>query len=247
MTYLTEKFIIQLHFLFSDVGAVSQFSLFKPPKSDDQKSLSQYQQIQLTKSELKDFDYTFAPSKEFEYIYDDDEASYDYTESAGDEKKSIAENELQSPIVSSNTFAPPSDIHDYQHQDRDTTYDNAINVNNDQATYNYDENQSYFTTHSTFTTRGLEDISNDVTYDQADDSYFNNKQYEYVDHIDDKADVDDDVYDISPKLKTDNIPNSNFKSDFFNNMNIQEMVFSIPGHFRKYLEEPPSWINKDYW
>ena len=214
---------------------------------DDQKSPSQFRHIKLKKSELKDFDYTFAPSKEFEYIYEDDKASYDYIESAGDEKKSIAENELQSPIASSNTFAPPSDIHDYQHQDRDTNYDNAINVNNDQATYNYDENQNYFTTHPTFTTRGLEDIYNEVTHDEVDDSFIVNDNQEYVDHIDDKADVHEGDYDISPKLKTNNIPNSNFKSDFFNNMNIQEMVFSIPGHFRKYLEEPPSWINKDYW
>ena len=215
----------------------------------DPKSQSQFRHIQLTKSELKDFDYTFAPTKEIEYVYD--EAIYDLTESTGDEKKSIAENELQSPsIVSSNTFAPPSDsIPDFHHQDRDSNHDdNTINVNSDQATYNYDENQHYYTTHSTFTSAGLEGISNEVTYDdEMDNTLFDDNQA-YVDQIDDKADVvANEDYKINPKLKTNNIPNSNFKSDFFNTMNIQEMVFSIPGHFRKYLEEPPSWINKDYW
>ena len=49
-----------------------------------------------------------------------------------------------------------------------------------------------------------------------------------------------------PEVRS-SIPNAKFKSEFFKTMNIEEMVFSIPSHFRKYLEEPPAWINKDYW
>ena len=74
----------------------------------------------------------------------------------------------------------------------------------------------------------------------SDDAFDN----EGIDNNVDKADVAD--YSLTPQLKS-SLPNSDFKSDFFHEMNIQEMVFSIPSHFRKYLQEPPEWINKDYW
>ena len=61
------------------------------------------------------------------------------------------------------------------------------------------------------------------------------------------VDYEDASYELTPQFKSAIIPNSNFESDFFRSMNIQEMVFSIPQQFREYLEEPPEWINKDYW
>ena len=64
---------------------------------------------------------------------------------------------------------------------------------------------------------------------------------------DEKADEDykNDNH-INPQFKTD-LPDSNFKTDFFHSENIQNLVFSIPEQFRTFLQEPPTWINKDYW
>lgn len=99
-------------------------------------------------------------------------------------------------------------------------------------------NTGDFTTRPTYGTKSgesFEDFYNEVD-DQAD--------YAEDNIIERNVDVDDD-YGVPEARK--NIPNSNFKSDFFKTMNIQEMVFSIPSHFRKHLEEPPEWINKEYW
>jgi len=51
---------------------------------------------------------------------------------------------------------------------------------------------------------------------------------------------------INPEFRSD-LPDSDFKTDFFHSENIQDLVFSIPAQFRTFLQEPPDWINKDYW
>merc|ERR1711874_953531 len=50
----------------------------------------------------------------------------------------------------------------------------------------------------------------------------------------------------NPQYKSE-LQNSNFQSEFFSSENIQNVVFSIPAQFRSFLQEPPDWINKDYW
>ena len=125
------------------------------------------------------------------------------------------------------------------HQDAESDFDYSISINNEPATLKYEGNTKDFTTHSTYVTESedsFEDFYNEVE-DQVDYAEDNDNIIE--------RNVDDDNYGVQEARR--NIPNANFKSDFFKSMNIQEMVFSIPSHFRKYLDEPPEWINKDYW
>ena len=125
------------------------------------------------------------------------------------------------------------------HQDKETDYDYGISINNEPATLKYGGNAGDFTTQQTYGTESedsFEDFYNEVE-DKADYADDNDKIIE--------RNVDDNDYRL-PEARR-NIPNANFKSDFFNTMNIQEMVFSIPSHFRKYLDEPPEWINQEYW
>ena len=131
-------------------------------------------------------------------------------------------------------------VHRNPHQDEEPDFDYSISLYNEPATPKYGVNTEDFTTLSTYGTESggdsFEDFYNEVE-DQADYAEENDNIIE--------RNVNDDDNGV-PEARR-NIPNANFKSDFFKTMNIQEMVFSIPSHFRKYLEEPPEWINKEYW
>ena len=191
---------------------------------------------------IKDIDYFNAPAPLISNDDDDEDDAYEPNYDTIDddlEKKSMAKDEWYDVMVSTEphtmtTMIPSTDpdrVHDSQ---------NVVTVNNDQATLFYEENKNYFTTQSPAVQDVFEEISNEINDYYSDDAFDN----EGIDNNVDKADVAD--YSLTPQLKS-SLPNSDFKSDFFHEMNIQEMVFSIPSHFRKYLQEPPEWINKDYW
>ena len=129
----------------------------------------------------------------------------------------------------------------HQQLARHPDHNNAAGVNSDGATFSNgnEENRKYFTTQPTFVKESFDDISDEV----EDNHAFR----EYSDYTNlDKSETAEPEHQLAAELRS-NLPNSDFKSDFFTRMNIEQMVFSIPGHFRKYLEEPPEWINKDYW
>ena len=55
---------------FSDVGLMSQFSLFLPSKYNP--TVAQHNHIHLSKGDIKDSDYTFAPTKIIDLTLADD-------------------------------------------------------------------------------------------------------------------------------------------------------------------------------
>ena len=90
------------------------------------------------------------------------------------------------------------------------------NSNHDTTTLRYDEN--FYTTTEEF---------NEV--------YSNQERVENRQEETRFVDYEEASYELTPQFKSSIIPNSNFESDFFRSMNIQEMVFSIPQQFREYL------------
>ena len=202
---------------------------------------------------MEDIDYTFAPSSVDASDDDDDDffnqVHYDYINDAP-EKKIIEEDELHVDSETHVTSAPVLHMvmttlrpgHYWDSPDSSDTTQHGIIAGDDQADYFDQENNNYFTTHSTPVKENFEEIGNELH------DYYSGEEFDN-DGIDNRHDIhqtDVEDYSITPQLKTV-MPDSNFRSDFFTNMNIQEMVFTIPDHFRKYLQEPPEWINKDYW
>jgi len=199
-----------------------------------------FQHVHLSEAEIEDIDYTNAPASLISKDDDDDAYEPNYETIDDDlEKKSVAKDEWYDVMASTEPHTMTTIIPSTDSDQVPDTF-NGVTVNNDQATYIYEENKNYFTTESPAVQDVFDGISNEIN-DYYSDEVFDN---EGIDDSEDKADVAD--YDLTPQLKS-SIPNSDFKSDFFHDMNIQEVVFSIPSHFRKYLQEPPEWINKDYW
>ena len=87
--------------------------------------------------------------------------------------------------------------------------------------------------------RGVDnnDIESDVSTESPNDII--------EDNYTPPADNSEPVYENEEPQYKSELPN--FRSEFFNSENIENVVFSIPAQFRAFLQEPPDWINKDYW
>ena len=217
---------------------MSQFSLFLPSKYPP--PVSQHNHISLTKGDIKDSDYHgYAPTKIIDLTLadDDDERADEYLANIvyvdninNIDKKSEGEDDVTDVVT-----VPP---HNPEVNNDITYYDDEANYQNEII----DENFS--TTPPIIYHIGS---TESVTEFDGNQYYFENENTER-----NKAEVEDPTLNYiedepRPQLKSSSSENSGFKSDFFNSMNIQNLVFSIPDQFREYLHEPPEWINKDYW
>ena len=211
---------------------MSQFSLFQ---SKYNPGVSQYNHIHLAKGDVKDFDYTFAPTKIIDLTVDEDDendeylANIVYIDNNPGEKFLAGDDETEAVTLPQQHN--PEDNNDITHR------------NDDQANY---QNEVSDETLPTTAPPLIYHIENTESVTEFEGDQF------YIENIDrDKADQEEElsfnyIEDEAPQLKSSS-PNSGFKSDFFNSMNIENLVFSIPDQFREYLQEPPEWINKDYW
>ena len=211
---------------------MSQFSLFLPSKYNP--PVAQHNHIHLSKGDIKDSDYTFAPTKIIDLTMPDDDENDDeylanivYVDVDNNiEKKSDGENDVTDVV----TLPPhnPEDNNDITYYDDQADYQNEI----------IDEN---FSTTPPIIFHNIGNTEEPVTEYEGNQYYTERNKAEVEDpalnYIEDEP---------QPQLKSASPVNSGFKSDFFNSMNIQNLVFSIPGQFRDHLE-PPEWINKDYW
>ena len=213
---------------------MSQFSLFLPSKRNP--GVSQYNHIHLGKGDVKDFDYTFAPTQIIDLTEEDDGNDDEYVANFVYVDNNIEEKSLTGNDETEVVTLPQHNPEDYN----DITY-----RNDDQANYEneiIDENLPT-TTSSPF----IYHIGNTESATEFEGNTF----FIENENIDREADEEEPILNYIEdepiaKLKP-SPPNSEFKSDFFNSMNIQNLVFSIPDQFREYLHEPPEWINKDYW
>ena len=215
---------------------MSQFSLFLPSQYNP--PVSQHNHIHLTKGDIKDSDFTFPPTNIIDLTLADDAA-----ENADEylanivyvdnniEKKSDGEDDVTDVVT-----LPP---HNPEGNNDITYYD-------DEANYQNEIIDEKFSTTPSF----IYHIGNTETVTEFDGNQYYTIENESIER--NKAEVEEPTLNYiedepQPQLKSSSSENSGFKSDFFNSMNIQNLVFSIPDQFREYLHEPPEWINKDYW
>ena len=219
---------------FSDVGLMSQFSLFLPSKYNP--TVAQHNHIHLSKGDIKDSGYTLPPTKIIDLtLADEGEKSDEYLANIvyvdnNIEKKSDGEDDATGLVT-----APP---HNPEGNNDITYYDDEANYQNEIIDENFSTTPP---------------IVYHLGNTESATEYEVNQFYTENENIERKtAEVEDPKLNYiedepQPQLKSSSSDNSGFKSDFFNSMNIQSLVFSIPDRFREYLHEPPEWINKDYW
>merc|ERR1719481_119252 len=109
-------------------------------------------------------------------------------------------------------------------------------------------------------TKASEEVISDYEYQQVYSDSVTSEPHKNVIRGVDNNDIQNDISTENLELKNtevpgplieDNsdtqykseLPNTNFRSDFFNSENIENVVFSIPAQFRAFLQEPPDWIN----
>ena len=218
---------------------MSQFSLFLPSKYNP--PVAQHNHIHHTKGDIKDPDYGYAPTKIIDLtLADDDEKADEYlanivyvdnTNNINIEKKSQGEDDVTDVVT-----LPPHNPED----------NNDITYYDDEANYYQNEiiDENFSTTPPIIYHTGS---TEPVTEFDGNQYYFENENTERS-----QAELEDPTLNYiedepRPQRKSSSSENSGFQSDFFNSMNIQNLVFSIPDQFREYLQEPPEWINKDYW
>ena len=212
---------------------MSQFSLFQ---SKYNPGVSQYNHIHLAKGDVKDFDYTFAPTKIIDLTMDDDGAGDDdeylpnivYIDNNLGEKFLAGDDETEAVTVPQQHN--PEDNNDITHR------------NDDQPNYQNEISDENLPTTAQPLIYHIENTE-PVTEFAGDTFYIENIDRDKADHEESFNYIEDEP---APQPKSPS-PNSGFKTDFFNSMNIENLVFSIPDQFREYLQEPPEWINKDYW
>ena len=213
---------------------MSQFSLFLPSKYNP--SVGQHNHIHLTKGDIKDSDYSYAPTKIIDLTLGDEAEKADeylanivYVDN-NIEKKSDGEDDVTDVVT-----LPP---HNPEGNNDITYYDDAANYQNEIIDENFSTTPPII--YHIGSTESVTEFDGNQYFIETENIARNKAELEdpTLNYIEDEP---------QEQLKSTSSENSGFKSDFFNSMNIQNLVFSIPDQFREYLHEPPEWINKDYW
>ena len=215
---------------------MSQFSLFLPSKHNQ--PAAQHNHIHLSKGDIKDSDFTFAPTKIIDLTMPDDDENDDeylanivYVDVDNNiEKKSDGGDDGPDVVT-----LPP---HNPEDNNDITYYDDAANYQNEIIDENFSTTPPII--YHIGSTESVTEFDGNQYFIENENIARNTAELEdpTLNYIEDEP---------QPQLKSTSSENSGFKSDFFNSMNIQNLVFSIPDQFREYLHEPPEWINKDYW